>query len=247
MISSGLYSHVHKNDAAIGVQQRRLIEELSQLSYTKYSQLKAHPSFLPYLERMTTLKYYAEAMIGSRPSKRNKTSKLTLGDLRAISYVGSWSQLKQNIPGYFGFGTAIENLKNEGRIEEVKALYKDSPFFATLVDNCMMSLTKCLFSLTAYMQKNEEFGPFWTYLYNEYELSKNMVLEITGLNELMENEKRRKQSIEIREEIVLPLILVQNYALQMIQEGNEPENEEVYKKLIKRSLYGNINASRNSA
>lgn len=247
MISSGLYSHLHKQKAAISKDQRLLIEELSESSFEKYSELKAHPSFLPYLEKMTTLKYYSEANIGSRPSKRSKSSKLTLSDLRAISYVGSWSQLKQNIPGYFGIGTSIEKLKNEGRIDEVKALYKESPFFATLVDNCMMSLTKCLFSLTSYMQENEEFGPFWVYLFKEYELSKKMVLEVTGLHELMENEQRRRQSIQIREEIVLPLILVQNYALHMVQEGKEPANTELYKKLVNRSLYGNINASRNSA
>lgn len=247
MISSGLYSHLNQKNVAISKVQRSLIEELSDLSLTKYTELKEHPSFLPYLEKMTTLKYYSDANIGSRPSKRNKSSKLTLSDLRAISYVGSWSQLKQNIPGYFGLGTSIAVLKKEGRIDEVKALYQESPFFATLVNNCMMSLTKCLFSLTAYMQENEEFGPFWTYLFDEYTLSKKMVLEITGLNELMENEKRGRQSIQIREEIVLPLILVQNYALQYIQSGDEPENTEVYKKLVNRSLYGNINASRNSA
>ncbi len=247
MISSGLYSHVHQQKAALSKDQRNLLEELSELSFTKYDQLKAHPSFLPYLEKMTTLKYYSVANIGSRPSKRNKTGKLTLKDLRAISYVGSWSQLKQNIPGYFGLGTSLQKFAASGRLGEVKTLYKESPFFATLIDNCMMSLTKCLFSLTAYMQESEEFGQFWKYLHDEYKLSKKMILEITGLEELMENEKRSRQSIQIREEIVLPLILVQNYALQKIQKEEELEHEELYKKLVHRSLYGNINASRNSA
>ena len=247
MISSGLYSHLYPEKAALNQEQRGLIDELGILSYSKYSELKAHPSFLPYLEKMTTLKYYSAANIGSRPSKRNKTGKLTLKDLRAISYVGSWSQLKQNIPGYFGLGTALEVFNINGRLEEVRKLYNESPFFATLIDNCMMSLTKCLFSLTSYMKDSEEFGAFWNYLYDEYQSSKKMILEITGMRELMENEQRSRASIRIREEIVLPLILVQNYALQVIQEGKELEDMESYKKLVHRSLYGNINASRNSA
>ncbi|MEM9547240.1 MAG: phosphoenolpyruvate carboxylase [Bacteroidota bacterium] len=247
MVSAGLYNHVHQSSAEINESQRKLIEELSEISYVKYKELKAHSKFLPYLEHMTTLKYYSDARIGSRPTKRNKSSRLTLSDLRAISYVGAWSQLKQNIPGYFGIGTAISALRDEDRLEEIKALYRDSPFFANLIGNCMMSLTKCFFSLTSYMQESKEYGDFWNYLHAEYELSKEVILQVTGLSELMENEQRSRNSIRIREEIVLPLILVQNYALQMIQSGKEKENEAVYKKLVKRSLYGNINASRNSA
>ena len=51
---------------------------------------------------MSTLKYYAKTNIGSRPSKRSQKSTLDFGDLRAIPFVGSWSQLKQNVPGFYG-------------------------------------------------------------------------------------------------------------------------------------------------
>lgn len=71
---------------------------------------KKHPRFIPYLEKMSTLKYYAKTNIGSRPSSRNKSAELNLSDLRAIPFVGSWSQLKQNVPGFFGVGTAMEAL-----------------------------------------------------------------------------------------------------------------------------------------
>lgn len=247
MITSGLKGSINEAEASLSEKERKLIEELSELSYQKYTELKLHPKFLPYLEHMTTMKYYAQANIGSRPSKRNTGKKLTLRDLRAISYVGSWSQLKQNIPGYFGIGTAIERLKNDGRMDEIKALYTSSPFFRTLIDNSMMSLTKCFFELTSYMKANEEFSEFWSYLYEEYLLSRKMILELTGYQILMEEEAITRKSIQIREEIVLPLILIQNYALQQIQSNADPENRELYEKLVIRSLYGNINASRNSA
>ena len=67
------------------------------------------------------------------------------------------SQLKQNIPGYFGIGTAIKALKEAGKISEVKALYQNVPLFKTLIDNSMMSLTKCYFELTSYIKNVEEF------------------------------------------------------------------------------------------
>ena len=247
MVSSGLVSLKSNGSTEISVSQRSLLEELSDLSYEKYISLKEHPKFLPYLENMTTLKFYGKTKVGSRPGKRSKTAKLTLGDLRAISYVGSWSQLKQNIPGYYGVGTAISKLADEGRMEEMQQLYIKVPLFKTLIDNSMMSLTKCFFELTSYMSNNEEFGEFWNMLYQEYSLSKNMILELTQMSELMETEQRSKQSIQIRNEIVRPLLIIQHYALQMLNSGADPENMEVYEKLVVRSLYGNINASRNSA
>ena len=247
MISSGLTSLNAQMYKDITGDQRKLIEDLSELSYNKYIQLKEHPQFLPYLENMTTMKFYAKTKIGSRPGKRNKSSKLTLKDLRAISYVGSWSQLKQNIPGFYGVGSALKNLADNGRIEDLKSLYTESPLFKTLIDNSMMSLTKCLFELTSYMEHDETYGPFWTMLFEEYKLSKQMTLEITGMSSLMENETRSRHSIAQRGEIVLPLLLVQHYALQKLNSDEQLEKRDVYEKLVVRSLYGNINASRNSA
>ena len=61
----------------------------------------------------------------------------------------------------------------------------------------------------------------------------------------MENEPISRESIEIRENIVLPLLVIQQYALQRIGQGTE--YKELYEKIVTRSLYGNINASRNSA
>ena len=166
-------------------------------------------------------------------------------DLRAIPFVGSWSQLKQNIPGFFGFGFALNELKKAGRFDEVIALYQDSDFFKTLVLNSMMSMSKSYFPLTYYMKNNAKFGEFWTVLFTEYELSKALMLEVTGFKILMEEDALSRKSVKIREKIVLPLLSIQQYALMKIQK--EEGNREAYEKLVTRSLFGNINASRNSA
>ncbi len=247
LVTSGLYNFLNRDASIVATEERALLERLSELSFEKYDELKNHDKFLPYIEKMTTLKYYALSKIGSRPSKRKAQGKLQLSDLRAIAYVGSWSQLKQNIPGYFGIGTALSRLKSEGNIEAVKALYQNVSFFKTLIDNSMMSLTKCYFELTSYIKDVEEFSDFWQYLYDEYELSKAMILEITGSDYLMQHEEKSKISIQTREAIVLPLLIVQNYAIQKLLAETDKELIKSYEKLIVRSLYGNINASRNSA
>ena len=99
---------------------------------------------------------------------------------------------------------------------------------------------------------DEEFGPFWNIIHDEYVLTKRLILKLTGYKELMQEEPAGKASIDIRESIVLPLLTIQQYALMKIQEMKKAESDddvqiEVYEKLVTRSLFGNINASRNSA
>lgn len=245
LLTAALSRYLTGEEHDIPRESRTLIEELAEISYRKYESLKNHEKFLPYLEEKSTLKYYSRAKIGSRPAKRGKKTKLELRDLRAISFVGSWSQLKQNVPGYFGLGTAIHQLVEEGRSEELKKLFREVPYFKALVLNSMMSLSKSNFKLTAHHGKDPEFKDFWQILYDEYRLSMDMLLLISGYDSLMEEEPVTRCSIGVREEIVFPLLVIQQYALQ--KAGKPGKHRKDYEKIIERSLYGNINASRNSA
>jgi len=246
LLTAGVENDVFKNSKKdLTEKERALIIELANISYKKYSNLKAHPMFVPYLQEMSTLEYYGKTNIGSRPSKRGGGNELKFEDLRAIPFVGSWSQLKQNVPGFFGFGFAMQQLKEEGRFDEVRELYKGSDFFKTLVLNSMMSMNKSYFPLTYYIKDNPKFGEFWNVLFSEYNLSKDIMLELTGFKMLQEEDPLSRKSVKIREKIVLPLLSIQQYALMKIQKGEG--NKAAYEKLVTRSLFGNINASRNSA
>ena len=250
LISSGIKNDIFTKDQ-LNDKNRKLIEDMAEISYKTYVDFKNHAQFLPYLEKMSTLKYYAKTNIGSRPSKRGGSDKLDFSALRAIPFVGSWSQLKQNVPGFFGLGTALKKYEDANRFDEIIEFYNTSDFFKTLLENSMMSLTKSFFELTAYMADDAEFGEFWKLIFEEYKTTKRLLLKLTGHKELMENFPVGKASIEIREKIVLPLLTIQQFALKQIQElqsseGNA-ENIAVYEKMVMRSLFGNINASRNSA
>ena len=253
LLSAGIQNRVLNFDSNDSKKDdKAILDKLAQISYKSYTDFKNHPKFVPYLEHMSTIKYYAKTNIGSRPSKRGKSDdKFDFNSLRAIPFVGSWSQLKQNVPGFYGVGTALKYYDDNNKFSELKKLYKRSPFFRTLISNSMMSLTKSFFKLTAYMKEDPEFGEFWTIIYNEYELSKLLILKLSGFKNLMENEPANKASIETREKIVLPLITIQQYALRKIKqiEGGELTKSDLktYEKMVTRSLFGNINASRNSA
>ena len=253
LLSSGISNELFSNAKNVMTKEdAEIMNDLALTSYKSYVDFKNHPKFLPYLERMSTLKYYSKTNIGSRPSKRSKSAELNFSDLRAIPFVGSWSQLKQNVPGFYGVGTALKKYDDAGEFDKIKDFYNNSAFFKTLIGNSMMSLSKSFFELTEYMAKDEEFGEFWKIIYNEYETTKRLILKLAGYNELMQNNSVGKASIDIRENIVLPLITIQQYALiniQELQKDPKPNTEliKVFEKMVTRSLFGNINASRNSA
>jgi len=253
LLSAGITNKIFDDGSNLltDSEKNRLVE-LAEIGYNKYISFKNHPKFIPYLERMSTLNYYAKTNIGSRPSKRGKAEGLDFSDLRAIPFVGSWSHLKQNVPGFFGVGTALKHFEDNNKWEEIQKLYFSSLFFRTLLENSMMSLAKSFFPLTAYMKEDPEFGPFWQIIYDEFLETRRLLLKISGHKTLMENYPDGKASIDTREAIVKPLLAIQQYALSKIQElqkSNNPDEKllKVYEKMVLRSLFGNTNASRNSA
>ncbi|MCC9136918.1 phosphoenolpyruvate carboxylase [Pontibacter silvestris] len=246
-ISNALFN---AREATLTPEEEEVLLSLAQESYDSYNALKNNPDFLEYLNYASPLRYYGEANIGSRPSKR-KPGKLNLNDLRAVPYVGSWSQLKQNLPGYYGVGTAIEKMEAAGKWESVQQLYKNSLFFKTLMDNCEMAMNKCFFPLTAFLAKHPKYGELWTQIYEEYERTKNCLLRLTGAATLMEDKPVNQLSIQMRQRIELPLLTIQQHALTKIREmdeqGVQADNKSSYEKLVIRCSFGIINAERNSA
>jgi phosphoenolpyruvate carboxylase len=247
LFTAGLENHLFTgNGQMISASEKNMLEVLAETSYQAYLKLKLHPCFVPYLEKMTPLTFYGASNIGSRPAKRNAGDGLQFEDLRAIPFVGSWAQMKQNIPGFYGFGAALAAYKAKGKLGELKKLYAGSLFFRTLVENSMQSLSKAYYPATKYIESDPEFGEFWKMMHEEYERTCAMLLEISGQKELLEQNPVSKESIQVREKIVLPLITIQQYALQMLH-NSSGVNNDILRKLVLRAMFGIINAARNSA
>lgn len=246
-ISNALFS---TRETTLTAPEEELLVTLAQESFQAYNALKNHPDFLEYLNYVSPLRYYAEANIGSRPAKR-KSGQLNLDDLRAVPYVGAWSQLKQNVPGFYGVGAALEKLEAAGKWDAIKALYDDSMYFKTLLDNCEMAMNKCCFPVTAYLAEHPKYGILWQIMAEEYDRTKKYLLRLSGGSELMSDKPIDQLSIQLRQRIELPLITIQQYALTKIREMEEQhitrDGKKIYEKLVMRCSFGIINAERNSA
>jgi len=248
LLSAGLENHLDwKHSRELSQEDRLLLDELADAAYKAYLKLKNHPDFVPYLEKMTPLKWYGDSNIASRPTKRSGEGGMKFEDLRAIPFVGAWAQMKQNVPGYYGLGSAMEAfLKNRG--SEMQRLYQHSLFFRTLLENSMQSLSKSNFDVTRYIGENRQFAEFWHMLNDEYKRTLSSLKQISGEQDLLAENIASKHSIQLREDIVLPLITIQQFGLQKLQvEDLSPEAHETYRILVLRAMFGIINAARNAA
>jgi phosphoenolpyruvate carboxylase len=247
LLNAGISNDLFANkQTTLEAHEDALLQELANESYESYLGLKNHPCFFEYLTNYSPLNFYSETNIGSRPAKRG-SSKMSLKSLRAIPFVGAWSQIKQNVPGYYGMGSALKKLEERGKFKALTALYHDSLFFKTLIDNCEMAMKKSYFPLTAYLANHPKYGEIWNMIYEEFELTHHYLSVLTGRDELMSDYPVEQLSIQMRERIILPLLTIQQYALIKMQDS-ETENglKETYRKLVVRSSFGIINAGRNS-
>ena len=247
LIHAGIYTHIfNQKPETFAEAEETLMQTLAEKSFESYSDLKNDPAFLEYLSEATPLKFYAETNIGSRPAKRGAGA-LSLDSLRAIPFVGAWSQMKQNVPGFYGVGSALQAMQEAGNLEAVKDLYASNAFFKTLIDNCEMAMQKSFFPLTQFLERHEKFGAIWQKIYDEYKLCRKFLAEITGDENLMADYPTELESVKTRERIVLPLTTIQQFALTKIRESASGDLKTPYEKLVIRCSFGIINAGRNSA
>jgi phosphoenolpyruvate carboxylase len=126
----------------------RAAEELSLASMAAYRKLVYDtPGFADYFFSATPLREIAELNIGSRPTSRKPTQKIE--DLRAIPWGFSWGQSRINLPGWYGFGSAVASfLDAEGesarktRLALLRKMAREWPFLRTLLSNMDMALAK---------------------------------------------------------------------------------------------------------
>ena len=249
LVHAGVYNHIFdRRQQTFTPDEQALMQRLADESYAAYEQLKNDPAFLDYLLHVSPLPFYGETNIGSRPVKRGGSKKLELEDLRAIPFVGAWSQIKQNVPGYYGLGAAFRTVEKDGLLDDVIALFKNNAFFRALMDNCEMAMQKSFFPLTGFLSDHPVFGELWRKIHDEFELTKHYLLLISGKTDLMADYPVEKQSIEMRERIMLPLTTIQQFGLIKNRElaDADPDARRVYEKLILRCSFGIINAGRNS-
>ena len=113
----------------------------------------------------------------------------------------------------------------------------------------MQVLSKSSFELTYYLKQDKRFADFWQILHNEAKRTVKYIKLITGQKQLLEDDPLNQKSIQTREHLVLPLLVIQQYALMSLRDPKiqkDKKQVKLFRKLVLKTLAANINASRNA-
>ncbi len=194
------------------------LERMAQKSLEGYRSLLAMEGFIRFFRSMTPIAEIEQLPIGSRPSRRK--GQASLENLRAIPWTFAWTQARILLPAWYGVGTAF---KDED-LSQVKEWYKSWSFFRAIIRNATLALAKADMDIAlGYAERGREDEALWSVwqrIREEYDLTVQLVKEITGESELLDEVPWLADSIRRRNPYVDPLNLIQLRAFELIEAGS---------------------------
>ena len=226
---------------------KEMMDEIVEDSYKTYRKLVFEdPNFYNYFFEATPIKEVSSLNIGSRPASRKKIT--DIGGLRAIPWVFSWSQSRIMLPGWYGVGTAFSNFinKESGNIDKLRTMYKDWPFFTSLLSNVDMVMSKSDMEIAkeyANLCKDDKTKEVYNKILREWKLTKQVVLDISEHKEFLEDNTYLTKSLENRLQYFNTLNLLQ---IELIRRAREEETLESQINAIHITINGVATGLRNS-
>jgi phosphoenolpyruvate carboxylase len=216
------------------------MDELSEAAFKAYRNLVYETEgFEQYFWESTVISEIAALNIGSRPASRKKST--AIEDLRAIPWVFSWAQCRIMLPGWYGFGSAVHAYlarHGEAGMARLQAMHKEWSFFATLLSNMDMVLSKSDIAIASRYAELVKDGALREAIFpriaKEHASTIEMLLSITGQNELLDANPLLKRSIRNRFPYLDPLNHVQVELLHRYREGHQDER-------VRRGIHLSIN------
>ena len=209
------------------------------------------PGFVEFFRGATPIAEIAGLNIGSRPASRKAST--SIADLRAIPWVFSWSQCRLSIPGWYGFGSAVQHWIDaapEGReaaLARLREMYADWPFFRTVLANMDMVLAKTDLAIatryTELVPNRELADHIFGIIKSEWQLTVAMLRAITGTTAFLEDNPALARSIRNRFPYLDPLNHLQIDLLRRYRAG---QTDERTKRAIHLTINGLAAGLRNS-
>jgi phosphoenolpyruvate carboxylase len=226
-----------------------VMEEMSATALAAYRSLVYEtPGFVQFFRAATPIGEIADLNVGSRPASRKKSD--AIEDLRAIPWVFSWSLSRIMLPGWYGFGAAVEAMlarRGEAGLELLREMYREWPFFRALLSNMDMLLAKSDLSIASRYAELVADVPLREGIFGriqaEWRQTVSHLLSITGQAQLLESNPALSRSLRNRSPYIDPLNHLQVELLRRYRAG---ENHERTKRAILLTINGVAAGLRNS-
>ncbi|MDF2669960.1 MAG: phosphoenolpyruvate carboxylase [Paenibacillus sp.] len=216
-----------------------IMKHISENAQTKYQDLIFRdPDFLVFFKESTPLPEIGELNIGSRPSKRKNSDRFE--DLRAIPWVFAWTQSRYLLPAWYAAGSGLQTFYqgSQENLTILKKMYEEWSFFRTMIDNLQMALGKADLPIakeySAMIKEESIASRIFGQIEEEYELTSDLILAITGQKEILDNVPVIQESIRLRNPYVDPLSYMQVQLLTELR--SHEEQSEDYTILLREVL-----------
>ncbi len=216
-----------------------IMRRIAEGSMEAYRNLIDDADFWEWFKKITPVEHIGNLPIASRPVSRGGEKSLEFSDRRAIPWVFGWTQVRYNVPGWFGLGASLEPFIEEDPsiLDTLKKWYKEWSFFGTIVDNAQRELARTHI-LTTEMYVRSEDQRLHETIMNDYEKTREFILQITEQDEILDMRKVIQNSIEFRNVFTYPLNLMQ---VELLDRWKEVGSDEKEIKELKHALFLSIN------
>ena len=188
----------------------REIAEMSSASRRHYESLVHAEGFLEFFRRVTPIAQISTLPIASRPVSRGLDRAGALEDLRAIPWVFAWGQSRVNLTGWFGLGAGLEAVaRRRGGLSRLRMMARDWPFFATLLENAELSLSKADPAIAELYLARGDRPDLAEAIREELRRTTDLVLAVCGHDRLLDAKPELQRAIEFRNPYVDALSFLQ--------------------------------------
>ena len=215
----------------------QVADPLEAGSLLAYRSLVASEGFAEWFTRLSPLPEIGNMRLGSRPARRG-VAPSGLEDLRAIPWVFAWAQTRINLPGWYGLGSGLAAAISEAGHAAVRAAYQDWPLLSVLLDNAEMSLAKTNRRIAARYLALGHNDALQRRVLTEYDLTRNLVLEVTGHARLLENRAVLSRAVALRDPYVDALSHLQLRALAAVRAGEDQPDPAALERFLLLTVNG---------
>ncbi len=238
----------HENKVEPAEQFHGIMDELSARAFNAYRGLVYEtPGFTTYFRQATVVSEIALLNIGSRPASRKASERIE--DLRAIPWVFSWAQCRLMLPGWYGFGSAVDGylVANPGGLTTLRRMLKSWPFFQSLLSNMDMVLAKTDLAIASrYTELVGDVGlreRIFGQIKAEWALTRKHLLAILEHDDFLDGNLPLKRSLQLRSPYIDPLNHLQ---VELLKRHRAGETDERVARGIHLSINGVASGLRNS-
>jgi len=215
----------------------QLADSLDTGSLRAYRALVEADGFAEWFSRLSPLAEIGNMRLGSRPARRG-IAPTGLADLRAIPWVFAWAQTRINLPGWYGLGSGLAAAIAGVGLAAVRRAHQDWPLLSVLLDNAEMSLAKTNRRIaTRYLALGQD-DALESQVLEEYDLTTNLVLEVTGHTRLLEGHAVLSRAVALRDPYVDALSHLQLRALAAVRADDDRHDAAALERFLLLTVNG---------